>query len=113
MTWLEFETDSGRIVCVVNSGGTPSVMDGHAVIPAPEEWDGDILGWAVKDGVLTRIRSTELEQLEAERKRRGQQGRVKRRIKGLMNEFIFALLDEDEDRGTRLKAEFRRLKALL
>ena len=110
---MEFEKDSGRIVCEVKSGGTPSVMEGHEVIPAPEGWDGDILGWVVKDGTLTRVRSTELERLEAERNRRAQQERAQWRLQALINEFNVAMLDEDEDRVAELRAEFRRLKALL
>ena len=104
MTWLEFETDSGRIVCEVKSGGTPTVMEGHDVIPAPEDWDGDILGWTVVDGALARARTTKPERVEHDRVER---------IKDLMNEFIVALLDEDAEAVTALKAEFRRLKAAI
>lgn len=113
MRYLEYEESTGHILCEIESGTEPAVGNGHAVIPAPEEWDGDILGWTVKDGALTCIRSTELERLEAERNRRAQQERAQWRLQALINEFNVAMLDEDEDRVAELRAEFRRLKALL
>lgn len=113
MTWLEFETDSGRIVCEVKSGGTPSVMEGHEVIPAPEGWDGDLFGWAVENGTLTRVRSTELERLEAERARGAQSRRARQQLKMLICQYVLMLMDEDERKCAELRAEFKRLKALL
>ena len=106
MTWLEFETNSGRIVCEVKSGGTPSVMEGHDVIPTPEDWDGDILGWTVKDGTAVRTRPVDPEPQEFELANPGQG-----RIKDLMNEFTVALLDGDAKKTAALREEFRRMKA--
>ena len=106
MTWLEFEKDSGRIVCEVKSGGTPSVMEGHEVIPAPEGWDGDLFGWAVENGAAVRLRTEEPEPGEGTEPGQG-------RIKDLMDRFVLALMDGDEKERMALKTEFRRLKATI
>ena len=111
--WLEYETDTGRIVCVLTVEGSdeaPEVQSGHAVIEVPEEWDGDTGGWVIRDGELERVKLPDAERHDAELARREACGG---RVGQIMTEFILALLRDDADETASLKAEFRRLEARL
>ena len=113
--WLEYETDTGYIVCLLSAEGedAPEVQSGHAVIPAPEDWDGDLNGWIVQDGALARDPDSPEERRARERERRERAEDTRRRVQQVTREFVLALLEGDEERVAELRAEFKRLKALL
>lgn len=113
--WLEYETDTGNIVCLLSAEGenAPEVQSGHAVIAAPEEWDGDLSGWVVRDEELARDRTTPEARRERERLRRELAEEVRNRVAQVFKEFIVALLEDDADKQAELKAQYKRLKAFL
>ena len=110
--WLEYETASGHIVCAITVDGedAPGVQSGHAVIEAPDDWNGDTDGWLVRDGVLMRVVPPKPEHEET-----APHWAVKLeyewRVKQIMSEFTLAMLRDDAEEIAKLKAEYRRLEA--
>ena len=116
--WLEYEVDTGRILCLLTladdgSGEEPRLQPGNALIAAPEDWDGDAEGWTVQDGELERTRMTPAERRELERQRRERAANAWKRVIQIKDELILALLEDDGERIAGLKAEYKRLKGLL
>ena len=111
--YLEYEEQSGRILCELESGTEPVVQDGHGVLEIDAGREIDIHNYAVREGALVRARETNAERAERlkQAKERAEKGR--RRVKGLMNEFVLALLDEDTAAQTALRKEYNTLKVVI
>jgi len=110
--WLEYETDTGRIVCVLTvelSEEAPEVQNGHSVIAVPEDWDGDTGGWIVRGGALVQI--VRIKVPVEEQAPRETWLPFGGRVGQIMSEFILAQLRDDAEEIEALKAEFRRLEA--
>ena len=111
--YLEYEESTGHILCELTSETKPTVQDGHGVLEIDEGREVDIHNYAVHEGVLVRARETNAERAERLRLKKERAEKGRRRVKGLMNEFVLALLDEDVKRQKVLKNEYKNLKAVI
>ena len=111
--YLEYELATGRIVCELRAAGEPSVEDGRAVLEIDDGLQIDMGNSAVRDGVIVRLGETAAERRERERLRREHGEKARRRMRGLVFEFMIALLEEDEEKIAALRDEYRKIKAYL
>lgn len=111
--FLEYEVETGRIVCELRAASAPGVGAGHAVIEIDEALLLDTNNSAVRDGVIVRLYETAEERRERERLRREHRERAKRRMRGLIFEFMMALIEEDAGRMGTLREEYADLKNYL
>lgn len=111
--FLEYETASGRIVCEVRAATAPAVENGHAVIEIDEALLIDMNNSAVRDGVIVRLYETAEERRERERLRREHRERARRRVRGLLFEFMVAQIEEDAAKMGALREEYAHLKNYL
>lgn len=111
--WLEYDTDSGVIVCEVISPAEPVAGDGRSVIEIDMRMHIDVHACAVRDGKVVRIYETPAERAERERLHKEHRERARRRMDGVLTEFQIALIEDDAERQERLKEEWKRLKRCL
>ena len=111
--YLEYEEDSGRILCELTSETEPAVQDGHGALEVDESLQIDPANYIVREGALVRARETSAERAERLKQAKERAERGKRRVKSMMNEFVLALLDGNEDAQMRLRKEFQQIKAVL
>jgi len=111
--FLEYDVATGRIVCELRAAGVPSVEEGRAVLEIDDGLQIDMGNSAVRDGAIVRLRETAAERRERERLRREHGEKARRRMRGLVFEFMIAQLDEDEEKIGALRGEYRKIKAYL
>ena len=108
--FLEYETVTGRIVCELRAAEAPAVEAGRALLEIGEDLLVDLNNSAVRDGVVVRLYETAEERRERERLRREQRERARMRVRGLVFEFMMALIEQDERRMGLLREEYAHLK---
>ena len=111
--YIEYETDTGRIISELTSDTQPSSQENISYLEIPEEQLIDLTGYIVKNGSLVKDYETNEERLERERVKREQAEKVRLRIRSMTYELCFAILDDNEETIQDLKAEFKRLKVYL
>ena len=111
--YLEYEKNTGRIICEIISASEPAVSDNYALLEIPEDAELDTTIYAVKNGVLVKNYETNEERIERERIKREKNERVRKRIKSMMYEVCITLLEDDSNALEELRKEYRELKAYL
>lgn len=111
--YIEYETDTGRIISEIYSPAVPEATGNIAYLEITTEQSVDLTGYIVKNGTLVKGYETNEERLERERAKREQGEKARLRIKNILPEYLFALLDENEEAAAELRAEFKKLKVYL
>ena len=111
--YIEYETDTGRIISELTSQMTPAPTENISYLEIPDDQLIDLTGYKVKNGSLVKDYETNEERLERERGKREQAARVRARLKNMGYEFVIAMLDDNDSEIKDLKAEFKRLKVYL
>ena len=113
MKYLEYEISSGRILSVVTTSKEPEAENGRGYYEIGRNEELDITQYAVRGGSLVKVGETNQEKLERERIRREHGEQCRRRLRSLKEEFVIALIAEDEDEMKNLRREFHLMEAYL
>ncbi|MBQ3399568.1 MAG: hypothetical protein IJG51_11820 [Synergistaceae bacterium] len=113
MKYLEYEISSGRILSVVTTSIEPEAENGRGYYEIGRNEELDITQYAVRGGSLVKVGETNQEKLERERIRREHGEQCRRRLRSLKEEFVIALIAEDEDEMKNLRREFHLMEAYL
>ncbi len=111
--YLEYEKSTGRIVSEIISPSEPAVAAGFGVFELNSDDEFDTNLYAVKNGVLVKNYETNEERIERLKARAEQREKVRRRIRSMINEVCVTILENDNEALEALRAEYRRLKALM
>ena len=111
--YLEYETKTGRILSIVTCSIEPEPEDGTAYYQIGSNEEIDITQYMIRSGSLVKTGETNQERLERERIRREHGEQCRRRLRSLKEEFVVALLAEDEEEIKKLRREFTLMKAYL
>ena len=111
--FLEYEVDTGRIVCDVYALSEPNVRDGHALLEVDAALTLDINNSAVRDGAIVRTTETFEERMARVRERQEARERAQGRIRHLIYDFMIAQIEDNKAKQKELKAEYKTLKARL
>lgn len=111
--YLEYETKTGRILSIVTCSIEPEPEDGTAYYQIGSNEEIDITQYMIRGGSLVKTGETNQERLERERIRREHGEQCRRRLRSLKEEFVVALLAEDEEEIKKLRREFTLMKAYL
>ncbi len=111
--YVEYEVETGRIISEIYSPTEPESSDNVAYLEITTEQTVDLTGYIVKNGTLVKGYETNEERLERERAKREQGEKARLRIKNILPEYLFALLDENEEAAAELRTEFKKLKVYL
>ena len=111
--YIEYDTASGHIISLITSTKEPEVSDGVSLLELDGDAEIEISRYIVKDGQLVKIHETNTEKDEQERIRQEYSASVRLRVKSIINEFCLALLEEDDEEITRLRKEYKHLRAYL
>ena len=113
MKYLEYEIKTGRILSEVTSTIEPEPEDGRGYYEIGSNEELDITQYAIRGGSLVKVGETNQEKLERERIRREHGEQCRRRLRSLKDEYLIAMIAEDEEEMKNLKREFKRMKAYL
>ena len=113
MKFLEYDIKTGRILSEVTSGVDPEPENGRGYYEIGRNEELDITQYAVRGGSLVKVGETNQEKLERERIRREHGEQCRRRLRSLKEEYLIAMIAEDEDEMNNLRREFARMKAYL
>ncbi len=113
MKFLEYEISTGRILSELTSREYPEPEDGRGYYEIGRNEELDITQYAIRGGSLVKVGETNQERLERERIRREHGEQCRRRLRSLKDEYLIAMIAEDEDEMKNLKREFARMKAYL
>ena len=111
--YIEYETDTGRIISELISPEIPASQDNISYLELPEDQLMDFTGYAVRDGALVKDYETNEERLERERVKREMGEKIRLRVRSMVYEFVMAVMDDNTDTINALKDEFKRLKVYL
>lgn len=111
--YIEYDIASGHIISELNAAKPPELSDGTALLELDNDCSIEISRYIVKDGQLVKIHETNTEKDEQERIRQEYSASVRLRVKSIINEFCLALLEEDDEEITRLRKEYKHLRAYL
>lgn len=111
--YIEYEVNTGRIVSEINTSISPRSSGNIAYLEITTEQAVDLTGYIVKNGTLVKGYETNEERIERERIKREQGEKARLRIKSILQEYLFALLDENEEAAAELRTEFKKLKVYL
>ena len=113
MKFLEYEISTGRILSEVTSREEPEPENGRGYYEIGSNEELDITQYAIRGGSLVKVGETNQERLERERIRREHGEQCRRRLRSLKDEYLIAMIADDEDEMNNLKREFNRMKAYL
>ena len=113
MKYLEYEIKTGRILSEVTSAEAPEPENGRGYYEIGQKEDLDLTQYAIRGGSLVKVGETNQEKLERERIRREHGEQCRRRLRSLKDEYLIAMIAEDEEEMSNLKREFKRMKAYL
>ena len=111
--YLEYDINSGQIVCILSADNPPPPANGFALLQIDDELNFDTSSYAVKDGQLVKLFETNAERAERERLRKEFSEQTRLRLKSMIYEFVIALLDDNINAINELKAEYKKLKVYL
>ncbi|MBQ9526905.1 MAG: hypothetical protein IJR68_04775 [Fretibacterium sp.] len=111
--FLEYEAESGNILCELYSDSAPETGAGHGILEIDVNLSLDTNNCAVRDGRVVRLYETAEERRERERLRREHKERAQVRIRALIFEFMVALIEEDNSRMSELREEYAHLRSFL
>ena len=113
MKYLEYEIKTGRILSEVTSAEAPEPENGRGYYEIGQNEELDLTQYAIRGGSLVKVGETNQEKLERERIRREHGEQCRRRLRSLKDEYLIAMIAEDEEEMSNLKREFKRMKAYL
>lgn len=113
MKFLEYEISTGRILSEVTSSEDPEPEDGRGYYEIGRNEELDITQYAIRGGSLVKVGETNQERLERERIRREHGEQCRRRLRSLKDEYLIAMIADDDEEMQNLKREFARMKAYL
>ena len=113
MKYLEYELKTGRILSEVKSSIEPDPEPDRGYYEIGSNEELDITQYAVRGGSLVKIGETNQEKLERERIRREHGEQCRRRLRSLKEEYLIAMIAEDEEELSNLKREFNAMRAYL
>ena len=111
--YIEYDTESGRIISEIRAKSEPICTGGKAVIEIGEDENIDITRYKVIGGVLVKTTETNQERQERLRLKREYGMQSRNRVQSMIKEFVIAQLDEDESAKRKLIEEFRKIKRYL
>lgn len=111
--FLEYDINSGQIVCILTADNPPQPANGFALLQVDNELNIDTSSYAVRDGNLVKLFETNAERAERERLRKEYSEQTRLRLKSIVYEFVIALLDDNINAINTLKKEFKKLKVYL
>lgn len=111
--YLEYDTESGRIISEIRSTKPPEMSEGKSLLEIAEHEKIEISRYAVHGGVLVKVHETNSERQERERLRREYALSARRRMSSIRGEYVDALLDGDDEAKLRLAREYKRLKVYM
>ena len=113
MKYLEYELKTGRILSEVTSGIEPEAESGRGYYEIGSNEELDLTQYAVRGGMLVKVGETNQERLERERIRREHGEQCRRRLRSLKEEYLIALIADDDEEIASLKREFNKMRAYL
>ncbi len=111
--YLEYDKNTGRIICEIVSAKKPKTTENLELLEISEEQVIDTSLYAVRDGKLVRLYETNEERFERERLRKENAERTRERVKTMFYEGMMALLDDNESAFKALQREFKEIKVYL
>ncbi len=113
MKYLEYETNSGRIISVVTGKKKPEEVPGKSFYEVGEDENIDISRYVVRGGVLVKSTESHAERQERERVKKEHGARCRSRLSAMIKEYVIAQLDEDTAAQASLIKEYRKIKRCL
>lgn len=111
--FLEYDINSGKIVCVLSCDNPPLPANGFALLQVDDNLDIDTSSYAVRNGNLVKLFETNSERAEREKFKQEHREQIRSRLKSMCREFLIAMLDDNLNEINNLKAEFKQLKVFL
>lgn len=111
--YLEYEVKTGRILSTLTCPDEPDSDDGIGYYEIGRNEELDITQYMIRGGALVKTGETNQERLERERIRREHGEQCRRRLRSLKEEYVLAMIADDEDEMKSLKREFHKMKAYL
>lgn len=111
--YLEYDTVSGKIISEIKALNPPEVTAGMSLLEIGDDERIEISLYAVRNGSLVKVVETNSEKQERERIRYERAISARRRMNAIRQEYVSALLEENENLASRLKEEYRKLKVYL
>lgn len=111
--YLEYDTASGKIISEIKALNPPEVTAGMSLLEIGDDERIEISLYAVRNGSLVKVVETNSEKQERERVRSEREKSARRRINSIRQEYVSALLEDNEKEVSRLKNEYRKLKVYL
>ena len=111
--FLEYDEKTGRILSEVICSEDPEPENGRGYYEIGRNEELDITQYAIRGGSLVKVGETNQEKLERERIRREHGEQCRRRLRSMKDEYVIAMIADDEEEQKNLKREFQKMKAYL
>ncbi len=113
MKYIEYDLATGRILSQIKCETEPEVSEGVGLLKLEEDEEIDSTMYEIRRGSLVKTAETNQEILERERLKREHQEKCRRRLRSMVNEYVIAMIAEDEDEMRNLRMEFKKMKAYI
>ena len=110
MRYVEYDLISGMIICELDQMPSETDLTSGCAVLEIEDDKLDLSSYIIQNGVLVNAYESDNERKERERFKRENAERIKKRLRDIQDEFILAMLDDNEDTIKALKDEFKILK---
>lgn len=110
MRYVEYDLISGLIICELEEKPSEKDLTQGCAVLEIEDDKLDLSAYIIQNGVLVNAYESDNERKERERFKRENAERLKKRIRDIQDEFILAMLDDNQDTVKALKDEFKILK---
>lgn len=111
--YIEYDTASGHIISEITASKPPTVSLGVSLMELDDEAEIEAGRYVVRDGKLEKIYETAGEKDEQARIKEEYSGKVRQRVRNMMSELCVALLEDNSERVSQLREEYRSLKVWL
>ena len=113
MRYLEYSLTTGKIISEISSDNEATPDEGCGLLEIDDDLIIDTNNFIVRNGALVKSFETETERRERERLKQEQAQKNRQRLKSVREEFIWALLFDDEAEIKKLRAEAVKLRATI